>query len=109
LCINNVIKESGKPSLFEIKLTTTWLTIGGSGEEGSTLSKHQARLNTQQVDVYCKETKIHGMKPVAQVTQSITDERDKMIKQELMDDLYLNKIDTNVDIWQINYKRLKQT
>ena len=91
LHINNVIKEAGKLSSFEIKLTTTWLNIGGLGEEGSILRKHYTRLNTQQADVYCNETKLPGMKQVSQLAQSITDKCDKMIKQELLNDLYLNK------------------
>jgi hypothetical protein len=85
------------------------MNIGGLGTKGSTLHKHCARLNTQQIDVYCKETRIPGMKPVVQVTQSITDECNKMIKQELMDNLYLNKVDANADLWQANYEQVKQT
>ena len=88
-CINReIIKESGKLHSFEMKLITTWLNIGGLGQEGPTLRKYCARLSIQQIEVYCKDTQIHGMSPVIHLTQSITDECDDMIKQDLVDDLF---------------------
>ena len=41
--------------------------------------------------------------------QSITGECGKMTKQKLLDDLYLNEIDANANLWQVNYERLNQT
>ena len=87
-CISKVIRESGKLHSFEIKLTTIWLNIGGMGQKGPVLRKHCARLSTQQIEVYCKDTQIHGMSPVVHLTQSITGECDNMIKKDLVDDLF---------------------
>ena len=91
-CIIEVIKEPGKLHSFKIKLITTWLNIGGMGQDGSILCKHCARLKAQQIDMYCKDTRMPGISPVVQLTQSITGECDDMIKQELMNELYLNEL-----------------
>ena len=80
-CIREIIKESGKLHSFEMKLVTTWLNIGGLGQAGPTLCKHCARLSTLQIEVYCKDTQIHGMSPVVHLTQSNTGECDNMIKK----------------------------
>ena len=48
------------------------------------------------------------MSPVVQLTQSITRECDGMIKQELMDDLFLSELESNAKLWKVNYERLKK-
>ena len=98
-CISEVIKELGKRHSFKIKLTTTLMNIEKMGQEGPTLRKDCDRLKTQQIDVYCKDTKIPGTSPVVQLTHSITDECYDMIKQELIDDLFLNELESNAELW----------
>ena len=59
--VTNVSKEADKLSSFKIKVTITWLNIGGLGEGRSTLCNHHARCNKKQMDVYLKGTKLPGM------------------------------------------------
>ena len=85
------------------------MNIGELGQEGPTLHKHCARLRIQQIEMYCKDTKIPGMSSVVQLTQSVTGECNNMTKQKLKDDLFLNELESNAELWKVNYERVKQT
>ena len=50
-----------------------------------------------------------GIKSVVQLTQSITGKCNEIIKEELLDDLFLNDVDANGDKLQVNFGQVGQT